>query len=529
MLALQIPIENLLIPPSAYFTDRRLSKDIYAPYTSGRRAFAVKEPLPLSSKGFLRLPRILREATSFVIMDPVIRTEGIFRISPRAITVEILTEAYDRGQKFIVWKDRGISLSQGHMREGTGTVYVEELEQTEGYDLHTAAALIKQWYKELRDPIFPQSCYQALERFFGATYSETETPLKVSQLSDVLAVGDEWSPISKTSRTILTMHLLPLLSRVTDFQDWNQMTAYNLAVCFAPCLLRGPDPLEDVRIASIIRRILMALIMHWKTDLAPKFEMEVWKFDELLRMPESVEDREDPLQEAEGPRSSFEAQISGITLVDNEDSDEEIERPPPLPPRPTLSPVDPAEGTAVRRKPAPPIQSLPRYSMIVSESPATLDHLPFYNTVPLAEELEPPDDEEEAQGEGLRHVQQPPGYEAPLTPAPASDPHKVPSESEGGSRAMPGSPDRKAPLPPSADASPASPAPSQPLTSIHDLPLYDASPLVPPAAAAAAAPPASAAIAAPPPPTPIAPLSPISPATTTVPRKPLPNSSRPAS
>ena len=304
-LALHIPIENLLIPPSAYFTDRRLSKDIYAPYTSGRRAFAVKEPLPLSSQGVPRLPRVLREATSFLIMDPLIKTEGIFRISPRAITVDILTEAYDRGQKFIVWKDGDVSLSHGHMREGTGLVYVEELDQTEGYDLHAAAALIKQWYKELRDPIFPQSCYPALERFYGATYSETEQPLKVSQLLDILAVDDEWSPIDKTARIILTMHLLPLLSRVTDFQDWNQMTAYNLAVCFAPSLLRGPDPIEDVRIASIIRRILMALIMHWKTDLAPRFATSIPKLEESLHPPEAIQDREDPLQEIQGPRSSL--------------------------------------------------------------------------------------------------------------------------------------------------------------------------------------------------------------------------------
>lgn len=399
-LALHIPIEDLLIPPSAYMTDRRLARDIHVPYTAGRRAFAVQQPLPLSSSGVDRLPRVLREATSFVVMDSAIKTEGIFRISPRAMIVDILTEAYDRGQKFIVWREGTVALSHSHRREGVGDVLVDELEQTEGYNLHMAAALIKQWYKELREPIFPQTCYMALERFYGS-FSETKEPLKVSQMLDILSECDKWSPINKTSKKILTMHLLPLLSRVTDFQEWNQMTAYNLAICFGPCLLRGPDPLEDAKIASIISRILMAMIMHWKEDLAPVFDMDVWKFEESLRLPEAVQDREDPLQDALGPPSSLESQISGITLVDNDESDEEVEQKPPLPPRPVVSPIEsaprsavsPVEGvspdTAVRRKPAPPIQSLPRYSMIVTERPVTLEHMPFYNTVPSEEDTAP--------------------------------------------------------------------------------------------------------------------------------------------
>lgn len=399
-LALHIPIEDLLIPPSAYMTDRQLTKDIHVPYTSGRRAFAVQHPLPVSSSGIHRLPRVLREATSFLVMDSVIRTEGIFRMSPRAMVVDILTEAYDRGQKFIVWREGDVVLSHGHRREGVGEVWIDEMEQTEGYDVHVAAALIKQWYKELREPIFPQTCYMALEKFYGS-YGETKEPLKVPQLLDILSECDKWSPINKTSKRILTMHLLPLLSRVTEFQEWNQMTAYNLAVCLGPCLLRGPDPLEDLRISSIVTRILMAMVMHWKEDLAPIFETDLWKFEESLRMPENVQDREDAVQDVQGPRSSLEAQISGITLVDNDESDEEVEEKPPLPPRPVVPPIEsaprpavsPVESvspdTAVRRKPAPPIQSLPRYSMIVTERPVTLAHMPFYNTVPLEEDEDP--------------------------------------------------------------------------------------------------------------------------------------------
>lgn len=321
-------------------------------------------------------------------MDALIKTEGLFRISPRAITVDILVEAYDRAQKFIVWRDGDVFLSHGHMKDGAGTVYVDGLDQTEGYEVHAATALIKHWYGELRDPIFPQSCYTALEKFYGMSRDETEIPLTVPQLLELLSVDGQWTPINQTSRAILTMHLLPLLSRVTEFQDWNQMSAYNLAVCIAPCLIRGPDPIEDMRVSGVIRRVLGALIVHWKVDLAPRFEMDVSKFEDSLRMPEAVGDREDPVPERQGPRTSLEAQVSGIILVDNESDEEFDERPPPpLPPRPSPPSIDPAApgGIPVRRKPAPHVQTLPRYSMVVRESPTTLEHIDSYNSVPLGD------------------------------------------------------------------------------------------------------------------------------------------------
>lgn len=58
-------------------------------------------------------------------------------------------------------------------------------------------------------------------------------------------------------------------------------------------------------------------------------------------MPEAIEDREDPLEEAQMQQSSdLDSQVSGITLMDNEDSDEdEEESPPPLPPRPRTATV----------------------------------------------------------------------------------------------------------------------------------------------------------------------------------------------
>ena len=370
------------------------------------------------------LPRVLREATNFLVMDENVKTEGIFRVCARAQLVDILKEAYDRGQNFIVWRDRNAVVASSHWKEGLGGVEVDNPEQKDGYDVHTAAALIKLWYKELREPIFPPDTYQELKKYDGVP------DLDPSQLLAMLSMDDQWSPINSKSRSILTMHLLPLLSRIQEFSDQNQMNAENLSVCFGVSLLRGPNPLEDVKMSQIVRQLLVAMIKHWKTDLAPALGTSFETYAESLQMPEDIDDREDPLEEEETKDvSELEAQTSGITLVDNDESDEELDSPPPpLPPRsfapftrgrlatpktsptkgsPSIStgntpprsdnssPVEnhttttttitsDATGT-VKRKPAPSLPVLPRYSTLLDESLderlSALQNDQYYDTV----------------------------------------------------------------------------------------------------------------------------------------------------
>ena len=320
-----LEIEDLLLSPSAYLADRRRTSQILTPQANGRRAFGVRTPLPTSVNGAPRLPRVLREATTFVMIDRNIKTQGIFRASARIQSIQILMAAYDRGQKFIVWREGSVALASSHRKEGTGEVYVDELETTDGFELMAACAIIKHWYKELKEPIFPTSSYQALEKFFDGTSFTTDISLDPPTLLEMLDLGDEWSPIaSKASRQILRMHLLPMLSRVVKNSDYNQMTPENLAICIAPTLLRGPDPVKDMRLSRVVQRILTAMIVHWEKDLAPEIGMDGTKFEDSLLMPAAVDDREDPMEQlSEQISSEHEAQMSGITLVDNDNNDAE--------------------------------------------------------------------------------------------------------------------------------------------------------------------------------------------------------------
>jgi Rho GTPase-activating protein 1 len=390
-LAFHLAIEDLLVPPSAYLHDRRLSNDIYAPYASGRRAFAARHPLPKSGDGSTRLPRILRETTNFILMEKNIVTEGLFRVPPHSKLKEILKEAYDRGQKFIVWKDNQATLPVPRYAHAEGVeTALAEVDQRDAYGATLAAGLIKSWYADLRQPLFPQSAYRDLKAFFG---NPQDLP-SLERLTELISPKSEWSPLPSISREIMTRHLLPLLDAIAARQEQNKMSSENLAVCFAPALLCGPDQFEDAKISSIVRRILTVAIDLWSDKLRNACGVDPSAFERCLRLPKDPNDWDDPLEDRTYSQIADEVDekhFTGIILQDNEVAPE---LPPPLPPRsikaqPQLPSSNSSDDSATKRKPAPPLSIPPRYSTIVMDSPNDVEESPV-NYAAVTDGFAPP-------------------------------------------------------------------------------------------------------------------------------------------
>jgi Rho GTPase-activating protein 1 len=370
-LALHMPLEDLLIPPAVYEYDRTRSRDIYVPYASGKRAFGVPNPLPIAVSGTHRLPRVLRETTSFLLLDHNLQVEGLFRVNARATTLSILQEAYDRGQKFVIWREGLLVFAASHWREGVGEVKIEDLARKEGYNVHTAAGLLKKWYNSLSQPVFPESCYPYLEEYYG----NEEERSSAAPLITLLKEDSETSPLSKISRLSLTMHLFPLLSTIARHQDTNKMTPQNIATCFAPSLVCGSDPIRDAKMYTIVSNILKVGIETWTDYLAEELGMSNTKFGHLLETPKEIADKEDPLTVVGASYIKAESLIQNIALVDNDESEDDLEENrPPLPPRGSAEPVGAMlnNDIALKRKPAPLPQTPPRYS--------TLSIRPFHGT-----------------------------------------------------------------------------------------------------------------------------------------------------
>ena len=449
-LAMHIQMEKLLIPPSVYLHDRKLSPDIYVPYVTGKRAFGVKHPFPKSLEtGKSRLPRVLRETTSFVLMQPNIKTEGLFRIPPHSTLAGALKEAYDRGQYFIIWKEKEATLVQ----PGIDPALVVEVRLEDAYGVHLAASLIKQWYRDLKEPIFPESCYDALKDKYGSPDAE----IRPEDLVDLILPQSEASPLTKKSRKILTRHLLPMLTEVAAHESENKMNAENLAICFSMCMVCGSDQLEDAKISSIVKRLLQASIEAW-SELSIGMDISADKFFEDLQAPANMRDYEDPLEEEKPqprpPRLSEDDAVEGreghrIVLEDAEDAPlqprpmlpprpengDMPKKAPTLPPRPSApsttsaSPITPGSGSEPtsaipKRKPAPPILDPPRYSTVFDADGNSLNVADSPSSYAPADGFGPPRRGPWSYDETEKKGFPPPEFEAPSDPHPALNPPK---------------------------------------------------------------------------------------------------------
>ncbi|KAI6789723.1 Rho GTPase activation protein [Hortaea werneckii] len=292
-LALEQPIYRLLIPPTTYIHDRKLEPEITVPYPTNRRAFNAPEPFPGNAEtGHTRLPRVLRETTTFILQPSNITTEGVFRIPPHSLLSSVLKEAYDRGQMYIIWKERGATFSP----PGTEQALIDEIRLEDAYGVHLAASIIKTWYRDLRDPIFPESSYTLIRERYGANGDSTEVPLE--DLVDLLLPASPQSPLAPTAREVLTRHLLPLLSRVASHESQNKMSSENLAIVFSMCLVNGSDQLEDAKVSMVIRKILKQAIEMWPV-LREGMGIQADGFEKDLEPPVDPREYEDPVLEEE--------------------------------------------------------------------------------------------------------------------------------------------------------------------------------------------------------------------------------------
>ncbi|KAK3647879.1 hypothetical protein LTR56_007853 [Elasticomyces elasticus] len=381
-LALHIPIEKLLIPPTTYLVDRKYSPDIDVPYMSTRQAFGARHALPKNiNTGKTRLPRMLRETTSFILLPQNVVSEGLFRIPPHSTLASVLKEAYDRGQQFIIWKEKGATVVQ----PGIDQALLDEVRLEDAYSVHLAASLIKLWYRELREPIIPESSYAELREKYAAPDVEV-TP---EDLAELILVASPASPLTPTSRDILTRHLLPLLSEVASHEEKNKMNAENLAILFSMCLVCGSNQMEDAKMANVIKKILQAAISMWP-ELRRGLGIEDGSFETDLQPPPELRDYEDPIEDEihHHQRMSEDDMVENrIVMSDMDESLAEPKQAPTLPPRPLrsravsaakqakqlLPSLDISITSPLKRKPAPP-------SANPESAPAALEP-PRYSTV----------------------------------------------------------------------------------------------------------------------------------------------------
>ncbi|XP_028400755.1 active breakpoint cluster region-related protein-like [Dendronephthya gigantea] len=148
---------------------------------------------------------------------------GIYRVSGVSSDVRRLKEKFDENSQ-------------------EALVYISEA------DIHAVAGTLKQYFRELPDPLFTANLYHKFTESLGMT-DEQE---KEKHLLDLL---DQLPPARKST----TLFLIEHLRRVSQSEASNKMSLGNLATIFGPNLLRPPPKEKTDETSSTSESIAMEM------------------------------------------------------------------------------------------------------------------------------------------------------------------------------------------------------------------------------------------------------------------------------
>ncbi|KAI2649726.1 SLIT-ROBO Rho GTPase-activating protein 3 [Labeo rohita] len=167
------------------------------------------------------IPAVVESCIRFINLNGL-HHEGLFRVPGSQMVVNQLKDAFEKGDDPLA---------------------------DEGCDMDSVAGVLKLYFRGLEKPLFPEDSYEQLMEC-GQIDDETK---KVMQLKCIISSYP--APL-----VIVMRYLFAFLHHVSQYSDENMMQPYNLAVCFGPSLVRGPnngDAAELQRINSLVKSIII--------------------------------------------------------------------------------------------------------------------------------------------------------------------------------------------------------------------------------------------------------------------------------
>jgi len=184
-------------------------------------------PLEVSMKHLMNMytpiPLIVLNCMKYLVKNGT-QAEGIFRLSGRAQRIVELKDAYDRG---------------------------EVVDFSGEPDVHAIAGLLKLYFRKLPDPV----CCHGLYPEWIAAYDSADVESSKLKIKTILKKLPEINFLSLSS-------LMGLLFMIKESSEVNKMTAPNLAICWAPNIIRPKeDSLSAVFVESNIVNNIVALLI----------------------------------------------------------------------------------------------------------------------------------------------------------------------------------------------------------------------------------------------------------------------------
>ncbi|XP_019895873.2 unconventional myosin-IXAb isoform X4 [Esox lucius] len=136
--------------------------------------------------------------------------------------------------------------TEGIFRKSGSTNKIKELRQgldtdvssmnLDDYNIHVIASVLKQWLRDLPNPLMTFELYEEFLRAMGQ-------PDKREVIRGVYSVIDQLSRTHLSTLERLIFHLV----RIALQEETNRMSANALAIVFAPCILRCPDTIDPLQ------------------------------------------------------------------------------------------------------------------------------------------------------------------------------------------------------------------------------------------------------------------------------------------
>jgi len=204
----QLPIE--LLPSSS-----NAKPDIFG--------VPLEESMRHPMNTYAPIPLIVLNCMKYLLKNGT-QTEGIFRLSGRAQRIEELKDAYNRG---------------------------EVVDFSNEPDVHVISGLLKLYFRTLPDPV----CCHSLYREWIAAYNSQDMESTRIKLRAILKKLPEVNFLTLSS-------LMGLLSLIKESSEQTKMTAPNLAICWAPNIIRPKEESLSAALveSNIVNNIVSLLI-----------------------------------------------------------------------------------------------------------------------------------------------------------------------------------------------------------------------------------------------------------------------------
>ncbi|XP_062397240.1 rho GTPase-activating protein 4a [Sardina pilchardus] len=222
------------------------------------------------------IPIVVKSCIRFINLNGL-HHEGIFRVPGLQLEINSLRDAFENGDDPLA---DGVS------------------------DIDSVAGVLKLYFRTLEQPLFPEESFSQLMEC-GLIENESE---KCEQIKAVISSYPE--PV-----IVVMRYLFAFLNHVSQYSDENMMQPYNLAVCFGPSLIRGPEA-GDASALQQINALVKSIVVQHESIFPGPAELTGPAYEKCMTLEQ--DDCEPIVDEAEGDldTSSMKEELEAVALFD---------------------------------------------------------------------------------------------------------------------------------------------------------------------------------------------------------------------